>query len=61
MTDVITEFNTAGAAKYLGYTVGTLAVSRSSGELAGVKPPAHFKRGHIFYRKSELDKWLASF
>lgn len=55
------ELSTAQAAEYMGYSAGTLAVSRCSGLLAGVKAPRSIKRGHVFYKKADLDAWMEQF
>lgn len=55
------ELSTAEAAEYIGYSMGTLAVSRSTGVLSGVAAPRSIKRGHVFYKKSDLDKWMKQF
>ena len=55
------ELNNAQAAEYIGYQPGTLAVSRCSGLLAGVKAPKYIKRGHVFYKKADLDLWMMQF
>jgi len=50
------------AAEYLGYPETSLRSARSRGVLAGVKPPAHIKRGgRVFFKKETLDRWLAQF
>ena len=50
------------AAEYLGYSEAYLRSARTNGILAGVKPPAHIKRGKfVFFKKSTLDAWLAQF
>ena len=50
------------AAEYLGYAEISLRSARSRGVLAGVKPPAHIKRGKlVFFKKETLDKWLDQF
>lgn len=41
------------AAKYLGLSVKTLAMFRSSG-----KGPEYLKRGKVFYFQTALDDWL---
>lgn len=55
------ELSTAQAAEYIGYSMGTLAVSRNSGVLSGVAAPRYVKRGHVFYKKADLDLWMAQF
>lgn len=42
------------AARYIGYTAGTLARWAVEG-----KGPKFIKRGRIWYRKAELDLWLS--
>lgn len=50
------------AAEYLGYSDTYLRSARTNGVLAGVKPPAHIKRGKfVFFKKETLDTWLAQF
>jgi len=50
------------AAAYIGVAEPTLRSGRSRGILAGVKPPAHIKRGKlVFFKKETLDKWLSQF
>lgn len=44
----------ANAARYLGRTAGTLASWATHG-----KGPKFIKRGRVWYRKEELDRWLA--
>ena len=45
---------TAGeAAKYLGFSVGTLAVKRQKGT-----GPRFVKAGRVFYFKADLDEWV---
>jgi len=55
------ELSTAQAADYIGYKTGTLAVSRCTGILSGVEAPRSIKRGHVFYKKADLDAWMAQF
>ena len=56
------KLNTIEAAELLGYTAGTMAVSRNTDELAGVKPPAHIKQGNkVYYKRETLIKWDAQF
>ena len=45
------------AAEYIGFSEPALRSGRSRGVLAGVKPPAHIKRGKlVFFKKETLDK-----
>lgn len=55
------ELSTAEAAEYIGYSKGTLAVSRGTGILSGVAAPKYIKRGHVFYKKTDLDEWMKQF
>jgi len=55
------ELNNVEAANYLGFTPATLAASRYTEKLSGVTPPKHIKRGHIFYKKADLDEWMKQF
>lgn len=55
------ELSTTEAAEYIGYAPGTLAVSRGTGVLSGVKAPRSIKRGHVFYKKADLDLWMLQF
>jgi hypothetical protein len=47
------RLDTANASKYVGLSVKTLAMMRSSG-----KGPKFLKPGKIFYYKEDLDDWL---
>jgi len=59
MSDLLTP---KAAAEYLGYSEAYLRSARTNGVLAGVKPPAHIKRGKfVFFKKETLDTWLAQF
>ena len=50
------------AAHYLKYVDNTLRASRVTGTLGGrLAPPYQKIGGKIFYEKSDLDLWLASF
>lgn len=50
---------TIQAAEFLGYSPGTLNVSRSTGRLAGVKAPEFLKIGSaVRYERGGLDKWI---
>lgn len=55
------EYKAIEAADYLDKSLVTMQKSRTSGTLSGKPAPKHVKRGQIYYKKSELDKWLASF
>jgi len=48
------RLDAANAALYLGLSVKTLAMWRST----GTGGPAYIKRGKIFYFRAELDAWL---
>jgi hypothetical protein len=59
MSDLLTQ---TAAAEYLGYSETYLRAARTKGILAGVKPPAHIKRGKfVFFKRTTLDAWLAQF
>ncbi|MEI2415488.1 helix-turn-helix domain-containing protein [Orrella sp. JC864] len=45
----------ANAARYLGRAKGTLAAWAIQG-----KGPKYIKRGRVWYRKEDLDAWLAA-
>ena len=47
------RMDTANAARYLGISPKTLAMSRCQGT-----GPKYIKRGRIFYFKEDLDEWL---
>ena len=55
------EYKAKDAAKYVGKSLVTLQKSRTTGMLSGKPAPKFVKRGQIYYKKSELDNWLASF
>ena len=46
--------NRSNAAKYLGIATGTLSRWACEG-----KGPKYIKRGRVWYRKEDLDAWLA--
>ena len=48
------RLDTSDAAKYIGYSVKTLAIYRSQG-----KGPRFIKRGRVFYYKEDIDRWFA--
>jgi predicted DNA-binding transcriptional regulator AlpA len=48
------RMNTDNAAKYLGYSVKTLAMMRSNGT-----GPRFTKLGRVFYYQEDLDAWVA--
>ena len=60
MTTQQTLLTTSQAARYLGYSDGSLKVSRLSGQLSGVDAPKHLSIGTrtIRYKKSDLDNWI---
>lgn len=47
------RLNAKNAAAYLGLSVKTLAMLRSSG-----RGPKFVKRGRVFYFRDDLDQWL---
>lgn len=47
------RLDTENAAAYLGLSVKTLAMLRSSG-----RGPSFVKRGRVFYFRDDLDQWL---
>ena len=47
------RFDTKNAAVYLGLSVKTLAMMRTSGS-----GPKFIKKGRIFYYRLDLDEWL---
>lgn len=50
---------TIEAADFLGYDEATLRMSRTTGKLAGIKPPPHIKRGTMVrYWWKDLVAWL---
>jgi len=48
------RMDTVNAALYIGLSQKTLAMKRSAGN-----GPRFIKRGKIFYRKEDLDEWIA--
>lgn len=49
------------AGELLGFSAATMQTSRARGSLAGKPAPAWVKIGRsVRYRRSELEKWLAS-
>ncbi len=54
-------FDTNQAAEYLGTTINTLKVSRSTGVMWSRPAPSFIKlKRAVRYRKDTLDKWLDS-
>ena len=47
------RLDTRNSAAYLGLSVKTLAMLRSTG-----RGPVYVKRGRVFYFKDDLDDWL---